>query len=112
MVVLTAQVNNTGKHLSLYQATHTHGSKFFPVHLKMFCMPVKKKEKTKKMKTNKKTKALKLLCLNKVEMVMLIHFSRGLFLLSRGWLLVGLGPVLMSLTALTWKCYLWSHNRF
>ena len=87
-------MNNRGKHLSLNQATETHGSELFPN------------------KQTNKAKALKLLCVNKVEMLLLILVSCGLFLLSRGWLLVGLGPVLMSLTALTWKCYLWSHNRF
>lgn len=106
-------MNNTGKHLSRNQATETHGSKFFPLHLKMFCMPVKKnRKKTKKMKTNNETKALNLPFLNKVEMLELILVPCGLLYLSRGWLLVGRGPVLMSLTALTWKCYLWSHNRF
>ena len=81
----------------------------------MCCMPVKiiiKKEREKKKKTNNITKTLKLLCVNKVEMSMLILVPFGLFFLSRVWLLVGLGPVLTSLTALTWKCYLWSHNRF
>ena len=110
MVVLTAQVNDADKHLSFNQATETHGSKFFPLHLKIFCRPVKKKKD--EVKTNSKTKALKSLCVNMVEMLLLILVSCGLFLLSRGWLLVGLGPVLMSLTALTWKCYLWSHSRF
>lgn len=36
MVVLTAQVNNTGKHLSLNQASETHGSEFFP-NKQTFC---------------------------------------------------------------------------